>query len=86
MPKAAQPDLAEFKQLGRRQQRKPCTVAEAVARIPSEHQARVLAALEHDDEDIRRGAKRWMENRKVEPPNATALAHHRRKTCACHDC
>ena len=83
MPDVDLSDLAEFKELGRRNQRKPCGVAEAAAQAGKDG-PRVLAAFESDDADIRRGAKRWLKNREVEPPNDSAISHHRSERCACH--
>lgn len=81
---AAELDLSEFKRLGHRNQRKPCGVAEAAAKVPAEDQPRVLAAFESEDEDVRRGVKRWLENREIDLPNDSAVTTHRRKRCACH--
>jgi hypothetical protein len=77
-------DLSEFKQLGKRAQRKPCSVAESVALVPAAKRSRVLAALESGDEEIRRGVKRWMENRDVPVPSSAAMTYHRARRCACH--
>lgn len=76
--------LAEFKQLGKRNQRKPCGVVEALEAVPEKDRPRVLAAVESDDEDIRRGVTRWLEQRNIVPPTPTAATNHRRKRCGCH--
>lgn len=83
--KTAQPDLSEFKRLGVKTQRKPCRVAEIVATMPDLDRPRLLAAFESDDEEVRRGAKRWLANREIDPPNDSAIASHRRKGCHCYD-
>jgi len=77
-------DLAEFKHLGRRKQHKPCGVIAAVASVPEKDRARVLAALESDDGDVRRGVTRWLMQRDLEPPSDSAVSYHRRRRCACH--
>lgn len=80
-----QPDpLSEFKTLGRRDQRRPCKVAEALKNVPDKERKRVLAALEHSDDEIRRGVKLWLAERDIAPPSVAALGHHRSKACRCH--
>lgn len=78
------PDLTDFKTMGRREQRKPCKVAAAIESVEVKDQARVLAALEHDDDEIRRGVRLWLQERGIAPPSVAALNHHRAKGCRCH--
>lgn len=80
---AADP-LDEFKTLGKRDNRPPCKVAVALEQVEKKDRDRVRAALEHVDEDIRRGVKLWLQEREITPPSSAALTHHRARDCRCH--
>ena len=84
----AVPDLAEFErlgQVGRRDYRKPCKVAQAVEGLSAKERAVVLKGIVHESEDVRRGVKAWLA---MEPRNVTlsvsSVRSHTQGTCKCN--
>ena len=81
----ATPTLEDFKQLGRRDKRQPCKIAEAVAGLTPGERKSVLEAVGSSSDDVRRGALLWLSRppRNVRISNA-ALQSHRTERCKCH--
>lgn len=79
----ATPTLESLAQLGKREQRKPCKIGEAVSGLTAAERRVILQALDSDDEDVRRGGLRWLvQERNIEISTA-ALGSHRRGRCSC---
>ena len=81
----ATPTLEDFKQLGMRDRRQPCKIAEAVKGLTPGERKSVLEAIGSDSEEVRRGALLWLSNapRNIRVSKA-ALQSHRMETCKCH--
>ena len=79
----ATPTLEEMKQLGRRDRRGACKVAEAIKNLTAPERTLVLDSVASDDEEVRRGVLIWLGQRNI-TLSAPAIGNHRTRVCKCN--
>ena len=76
-------DLSTFESIGKREQRAPCKIGEALEKLKPSDRKVVNEGIRHENETIRRGARLWLEQQTGAKISTAAIASHRGRGCTC---
>lgn len=76
-------DLSTFEKIGKREQRAPCKVGDALATLKPADRKVVDEGIRHESEAVRRGARIWLEQQTGAKVSTAAIGSHRNGTCTC---